>query len=117
MKGVINIVSNEKEISLFFKLWTIKRFCDLEGVEFEDGLRILDKPTLKHIINLVRAAAEYPFYKEGKSVSFTDPEICEWIEDGGGIVEFCGKVMEAVIESIEVKGIPAEKKSDLTESQ
>ena len=34
---------------------------------------------------MIKAAAEYPLYKEGITPKFTDIEICDWIDDMGGI--------------------------------
>ena len=53
------------------------------------------------IINLLKAAAEYPLYSQGITPSFTDIEVCNWVDDMGGIG---GKkfqdVMSALTESL-----------------
>jgi hypothetical protein len=69
-----------------FCTWSLKRFCQLQGIGPSDiGNALSGSDSLDAITNLLRAAAEYPLYKEGITPSFTDLDACDWIDDMGGI--------------------------------
>jgi hypothetical protein len=69
-----------------FCTWSLKRFCQLQGIGPSDiGDALSGSDSLDAICNLLRAAAEYPLYKEGITPSFTDLDTCDWIDDMGGI--------------------------------
>jgi hypothetical protein len=85
-----------------FCTWSLKRFCQLQGIGPSDiGEALSGTSSLDAICNLLKAAAEYPLYKEGITPSFTDIDTCDWIDDMGGIG---GKkfqdVMAALTESL-----------------
>jgi len=85
-----------------FCTWSLKRFCQLQGIGPSDiGEALSGQDSLGAITNLLRAAAEYPLYKEGITPSFTDLDTCDWIDDMGGIggVKF-QEVMVALAESM-----------------
>jgi hypothetical protein len=90
------------KIPMRFCTWSLKRFCQLQGIGPSDiGEALSGTSSLDAICNLLRAAAEYPLYKEGVTPSFTDIDACDWIDDMGGIG---GKkfqdVMAALTESL-----------------
>jgi hypothetical protein len=69
-----------------FCTWSLKRFCQLQGIgPSEIGDALSGDGTLDAIVNLLKSAAEYPLYKEGITPSFTDLEVCDWIDDIGGV--------------------------------
>lgn len=79
-------LSDGKSVPLRFCTWSLKRFCQLQGIgpaEISDALS--GEQSLDAIINLLKASAEYPLYKEGITPTFTDIEICDWIDDIGGM--------------------------------
>jgi hypothetical protein len=95
-------LSSGEKIQLRFCTWSLKRFCQLQKIgptEIGDALNGPD--SLDAISNLLRAAAEYPLYKEGITPKFTDLDACDWIDDLGGI---SGKkfqdIMAALTESL-----------------
>jgi len=87
MRGQINLsLSDGKVIPLRFCTWSLKRFCKLQGIgPTQIGDALSGEDALDAIINLVRSAAEYPFYKEGKTPDFKEVDVCDWIDDMGGI--------------------------------
>ena len=87
MRGQFNLsLSDGKVIPLRFCTWSLKRFCQLQGIgPSEIGVALSGDAALDAIVNLIRAAAEYPFYKEGKNPDFKELDICDWIDDMGGI--------------------------------
>jgi hypothetical protein len=103
MRGQFELtLSDGKKIPLRFCTWSLKRFCQLQGIgPSEIGVALSGDSSLDAVINLLKAAAEYPIYKEGITPSFTDIEICDWVDDMGGIT---GKkfqdVMVALSESL-----------------
>jgi hypothetical protein len=73
-------------VPLRFCTWSLKRFCQLQGIgPSEIGEALGGNQTLDAIINLLRSAAEYPLYKEGITPEFTDIEVCDWVDDLGGL--------------------------------
>lgn len=95
-------LSDGKKIPMRFCTWSLKRFCQLQGIGPSDIGEALSGPdSLDAITNLLRAAAEYPLYKEGITPSFTDLDTCDWIDDMGGIggAKF-QEVMVALTESL-----------------
>ncbi len=95
-------LSDGTKIPMRFCTWSLKRFCQLQGIGPSDiGEALSGTSSLDAICNLLKAAAEYPLYKEGITPSFTDIDTCDWIDDMGGIG---GKkfqdVMAALTESL-----------------
>jgi len=79
-------LSDGKSIPMRFCTWSLKRFCQLQGIgPSEIGEALSGNQTLDAIINLLRSAAEYPLYKEGITPTFTDIEVCDWVDDLGGL--------------------------------
>ena len=103
MRGHFEVsLSDGTKIPMRFCTWSLKRFCQLQGIgPSEIGEALSGASSLDAISNLFRAAAEYPLYKEGITPSFTDLDTCDWIDDMGGIG---GKkfqdVMAALTESL-----------------
>jgi hypothetical protein len=85
-----------------FCTWSLKRFCQLQGIgPSEIGEALSGDKSLDAITNLLRAAAEYPLYKEGITPKFTDIDTCDWIDDMGGIGSYkFQEVMAALTESL-----------------
>lgn len=79
-------LSDGKSIPMRFCTWSLKRFCQLQGIgPSEIGEALGGNQTLDAIVNLLRSAAEYPLYKEGITPTFTDIEVCDWVDDLGGL--------------------------------
>lgn len=103
MRGQFNLsLSDGKVIPLRFCTWSLKRFCQLQGIGPTEIASALSGDTaLDAVVNLIRAAAEYAFYKEGKNPDFKEIDVCDWIDDMGGIGgEQFQKVMTALSESM-----------------
>ncbi len=95
-------LSDGTKIPMRFCTWSLKRFCQLQGIGPSDiGEALSGTSSLDAISNLFRAAAEYPLYKEGITPSFTDLDTCDWIDDMGGIGgKKFQEVMAALTESL-----------------
>lgn len=79
-------LSSGEKVQLRFCTWSLKRFCQLQKIGPADIGDALNGPdSLDALSNLLRAAAEYPLYKEGITPKFTDLDACDWIDDMGGI--------------------------------
>jgi len=87
MRGHFELnLSDGKVIPLRFCTWSLKRFCQLQKIGPSDiGIALSGEGSLDAIVNLLRAAAEYPLYKEGITPTFTEMEVCDWIDDLGGM--------------------------------
>jgi hypothetical protein len=97
-----------------FCTWSLKRFCQLQGIGPSDISEALSgNQSLDAITNLLKSAAEYPLYSQGITPSFTDIEVCDWIDDMGGLgSKKFQDVMAALAESMN-SGVeqPANKKA------
>ena len=79
-------LSDGTKIPMRFCTWSLKRFCQLQGIGPSDiGDALSGDSTLDAIVNLLKSAAEYPLYKEGITPKFTDLDVCDWIDDMGGL--------------------------------
>ena len=104
MRGQFELtLSDGKKIPMRFCTWSLKRFCQLQGIGPSDiGEALSGQTSLDAIINLLKAAAEYPLYSQGITPSFTDIEVCDWVDDMGGMgsTKF-QEVMTALSESMQ----------------
>ena len=87
MRGQFELtLSDGKKIPMRFCTWSLKRFCQLQGIgPSEIGNALSGQTSLDAIINLMKAAAEYPLYSQGITPNFTDIEVCDWVDDMGGM--------------------------------
>ena len=87
MRGQFELtLSDGKKIPMRFCTWSLKRFCQLQGIgPSEIGEALSGQSSLDAIINLLKAAAEYPLYSQGITPNFTDIEVCDWVDDMGGM--------------------------------
>ncbi len=103
MRGQFELtLSDGKKIPMRFCTWSLKRFCQLQGIgPSEIGGSLSGKDSLDAIVNLLKSAAEYPLYSQGITPSLTDIEVCDWIDDMGGMGgEKFQDVMAALAESM-----------------
>jgi len=109
MRGQFELtLSDGKKIPMRFCTWSLKRFCQLQGIGPSDiGEALSGQTSLDAIINLLKAAAEYPLYSQGITPTFTEIEVCDWVDDMGGMgsTKF-QDVMSALSESMQ-SGIEA----------
>jgi len=85
MRGQFELtLSDGKKIPMRFCTWSLKRFCQLQGIGPSDiGEALSGKDSLDAIVNLLKSAAEYPLYSQGITPTFTEMEVCDWIDDMG----------------------------------
>jgi hypothetical protein len=109
MRGQFELtLSDGKKIPMRFCTWSLKRFCQLQGIGPSDiGEALSGQSSLDAIINLLKAAAEYPLYSQGTTPTFTEIEVCDWVDDMGGMGSSkFQEVMSALSESMQ-SGIEA----------
>ena len=104
-------LSDGKTIPMRFCTWSLKRFCQLQGIgPSEIGIALSGQQTLDALVNLLRSAAEYPLYKEGITPAFTDLDVCDWVDDIGGIgsdkfQEIMNSLAESMNSGLEEKSV------------
>jgi hypothetical protein len=104
MRGQFELtLSDGKKIPMRFCTWSLKRFCQLQGIgPSEIGEALSGQSSLDAIINLLKAAAEYPLYSQGITPTFTEIEVCDWVDDMGGMGSSkFQEVMTALSESMQ----------------
>ena len=117
MRGQFELtLSDGKKIPMRFCTWSLKRFCQLQGIgPSEIGEALSGQSSLDAIINLLKAAAEYPLYSQGITPSFTEIEVCDWVDDMGGMggkkfQEVMAELTESMNSGIEDKQTKSSKK-------
>ncbi len=117
MRGQFELtLSDGKKIPMRFCTWSLKRFCQLQGIGPSDiGEALSGQTSLDAIINLLKAAAEYPLYSQGITPTFTEIEVCDWVDDMGGMgsskfQEVMSALSESMQSGIEVAPTKSSKK-------
>lgn len=103
MRGFYELnLTNGKVIPLRFCTWSLKRFCKLQGIgPSEIGDVLSGNEALDAIVNLLKSAAEYEYVSKGTTSNITDVEVCDWIDEMGGIGSSkFSEVMSALSESM-----------------
>ena len=87
MRGFYELnLTSGKVVPLRFCTWSLKRFCKLQGIgPSEIGDALGGNEALDAIVNLLKSAAEYEYVSKGTTSTITDVEVCDWIDDLGGI--------------------------------
>ena len=87
MRGQFELtLSDGKKIPMRFCTWSLKRFCQLQKIGPSDiGDALSGKDSIDAIVNLLKSGAEYPLYSQGITPNFTEMEVCDWIDDIGGM--------------------------------
>ena len=87
MRGYYELnLTSGKVIPLRFCTWSLKRFCKLQGIgPSEIGEALGGNDAIDAIVNLLKSAAEYEYVSKGTSGNITEVEVCDWIDDLGGI--------------------------------
>jgi hypothetical protein len=104
---------NDKTIPLNWGTWSMKRFCDIKGITIAQYFDIIGNGNidLADVIVILQAAAEHG--SKG-TVKFSEFEVCEWIDQDGGIVNPEGQIkafFEWIANSHIVNASNGEKKS------
>jgi hypothetical protein len=120
MRGQFELtLSDGKKIPMRFCTWSLKRFCQLQGIGPSDiGEALSGKDSIDAIVNLLKSAAEYPLYSQGITPSFTDMEVCDWIDDMGGMgskkfQDIMAVLADSLNSGVEEKQTKSNKKSEV----
>ena len=81
----------DKTVPLKWGTWSMKRFCEIKGITIGQYFDIIGGGNigLEDVIVILQAAAEMA--TKG-TVKFTEFEVCEWIDEDGGIVNPNGQI-------------------------
>lgn len=78
------IVLEDKTISGQFGTWALFRFCKKRGVGLEGLYDALSKLEIDSIVDFVLCAIEQSCRERGESFTYTDVDLCKWIDDMEG---------------------------------
>ena len=100
----------DKTIPLKWGTWSMKRFTEIQGKDLNEYFNLLseNKFTLNDIVCLLQAAAEYGCKKSNLPIDFGEMEICEWIDEVGGLKgkqleEFFTYMIDTVVSNVTEK--------------
>lgn len=81
----------DKTVPLKWGTWSMKRFCEIKGITIGQYFDIIANGNiaLEDVIIILQSAAEMA--TKG-TVKFTEFEVCEWIDEDGGIVNPNGQI-------------------------
>ena len=120
MRGQFELtLSDGKKIPMRFCTWSLKRFCQLQKIGPSDiGEALSGQTSLDAIVNLLRSAAEYPLYSIGITPEFTEIEVCDWIDDMGGMgskkfQDIMAVLADSLNSGVEEKQTKSNKKSEV----
>lgn len=70
-----------------FSLWSIKRYCDLKKLSLSGLEQQLSADTISFddICKLILCAVEHVYREKGEGMPYNDLNVCDWIEEMGGI--------------------------------
>lgn len=108
----------DKTVPLKWGTWSMKRFCEIKGITIGQYFDIIGggNISLEDVIVILQAAAEMA--TKG-TVKFTEFEVCEWIDEDGGIVNPNGQIkafFQWIVDSHTVNtSEPQEEKKSLNE--
>lgn len=74
-----------KVIAGQFGTWCLKRFCDRSKCTLDEVQERLKKPSLDDLCNFLLSAVEQTARETGNSFSYTDVNVCNWIDQMGGL--------------------------------
>ena len=80
----------EKNIPIHWGLWAQREYCRRKDIKtVTDYAAILSNPdtVLDAIPDMILLAAEYAAKKQGQPFSYTEMDVCEWIDEMGGYSE------------------------------
>lgn len=83
----------DKTVPLKWGTWSMKRFCEIKGITIGQYFDLIGSGNiaLEDVVIILQAAAEMA--TKG-TVKFTEFEVCEWIDEDGGIVNPNGQVKQ-----------------------
>lgn len=97
-----------------FGTWALKRLCDKRKATLQESAVILN--SFGGIIDYILTAVEYVSRKNNEGFAFADTDVCEWIDELGGVgnANFASLVNHTSDESAATTDEPdAEKKTDI----
>lgn len=83
-------------IPLRWGTWAMKRFCELENKTLMELINVLSSGVynLDTIVHIVQASAESGYKSLKKPIDFEEYEICDWIDEVGGLTAKDGQLVE-----------------------
>ena len=83
-------------IPLKWGTWAMKRFCELENKTLMELIQVLSSGVynLDTIVHIVQSAAESGYKSLKKPVDFEEFDVCNWIDEVGGLTAKDGQLIE-----------------------
>lgn len=91
-------LNNNNKIPLKWGTWAMKRFCELENKSLLELINILSSGSfeLGTIVHIIQASAESGCKTLQKPIDFTDVEVCDWIDEVGGLSAKDGQLIDFI---------------------
>ena len=95
---MFELKTNNNTIPLKWGTWAMKRFCELEDKNLMQLIEVLSGGIydLDTIVHIVQAAAESGYKSLKKPIDFTEFEVCEWIDEVGGLSAKDGQLIDFI---------------------
>jgi hypothetical protein len=93
---MFELKTDNNTIYLKWGTWAMKRFCELENKNLMQLIEVLSGGIydLDTIVHIVQAAAESGYKSLKKPIDFDEFDVCEWIDQVGGLSAKDGQLVE-----------------------
>ena len=93
---MFELKTDNNTIHLKWGTWAMKRFCELENKNLMQLIEVLSGGVydLDTIVHIVQAAAESGCKSLKKPIDFDEFDVCEWIDEVGGLSAKDGQLVE-----------------------
>lgn len=81
------VLDDGKVISGKYGTWAVKRYCDKKGLSLVKlAEKISVDQTFDDLCEVILCAVEYSCRVNKKEFTYTDVDVCEWIDELGGVL-------------------------------
>lgn len=108
---------NNNIIQLKWGTWSMREFCKLKNITIDKYFEVLggNQYDLDVIVNLIYIGYKSACISNKKEIEYTEDDVCDWIDEIGGIFNTEGQVLiylKYIVESTvtAVQGVAKEEK-------
>jgi len=89
---------NNKTINLKWGIWSMKEFTKVNNITIDEYFKVLAsaQTNLDIIVQLVFIGYKSACISAKQEVEFTEVDVCDWIDEVGGVFDSNGQIIEYV---------------------
>ena len=108
---------NNNTIKLKWGTWSMRRFTEKNGVTIDKYFEVLGKAgnDISILIQLIHIGYETACTYNKEEIIYTDNDVCDWIDEVGGIFKESGQIVDFIkyivsVTIVQVNGIESVEK-------